>query len=109
MLIKNNEARCLGLSDKIKLMPGVNKVRDSHWLAATKDGSGFKRGIKGKIDSGSIEIIQDVESKEKPVKVTIKLVEETYDSRILSEWLETAKGPLKGAIKAQLEKMKEDI
>lgn len=109
MLLKNNEARCLGLSDSIHLMPGVNKIKDSLWIKATKEGSKFKRGIEGKISQGSVEIVQDVDSSEKPAKVTIKLVEQTYDSRILNEWLEDAKGPLKGAIRAQLDKMKEDI
>jgi len=92
-------------------MPGTNDIPDVKWLGAA-DGYKHKRGILGSIENGDISIVHDaVREGEEPteVKITIRLVQETYDSRILEDWLPEAKGRLKGAIKDQIAKMKEDI
>ncbi len=98
MLVDYNEpnSRTIG---SLTLTPGVNQVDKDKWdglLAA-----GYKKSVDALIDEGVITIIEDS-------RVNVALVKKTYDLKILEQWLDEAKGPLKGAIKKQIEVMTQD-
>jgi len=98
MLVENKEPRARAVGDLI-LIPGVNRVDKDKWKYLLS--SGYKKVIEGLIDSG-IMGIQD------EGKLTVSIVQNTYDVRLLEEWLGDSKGPLKGAIKKQIALMTED-
>ena len=47
------------------------------------------------LDEGVLNIVDES-------RINVGLVKKTYDVKVLEEWLQDAKGPLKGAIKKQL-------
>jgi len=77
-------------------MVGVNKFEDKVWdeLSKSKD---WAKPIKGLIADKVLVVIDHRK------KVTIDLVNKTYNVDLLNEWLVGAKGPLKGAISKQLD------
>lgn len=95
IIVKNNEARNTSIGN-LHLIPGVNEVDSDKWDALMA--TGYKRAIAGMVEDGLIDLI-DGDSVD---KITISLVKETYLQDTLDRWLETAKGPLKGAIKKQM-------
>lgn len=108
MFIQNHRPRNITLCMDIHLMPGLNDIPDKKWKSY-RDDKRWERSFKGRLERGDISLVDEEITRESPEKVTIKMVNETFDSRILEDWLATAKGPLKGAIRKQIEKMKEDI
>lgn len=66
------------------------------WDEMCKSGK-WKKPIAGLVKDGKL-VVHDPRA-----KVTIAMVEKTYDVKVLNEWRETAKGALKGAITKQLE------
>ena len=100
MLIENTRiaARSLG---KLVLIPGFNQVSDERWKSVASSAH-WKGPIEGLIEDGAI-VVEDVKQ-----KLTIATVKKTYDVELLESWLDNPayKGPLKGAIKEQLEAMK---
>ena len=82
----------------ILLQPGVNNVDDTEWKMATES-SGYSRSINSMIESEQIEVLGGKK------KLTIEMVKNTYNVDILKEWeLDPQyKGPLKGAIRSQIE------
>ena len=98
MLIKNTlpNVRQVG---KIYLKPGFNDIDNGVWESQLK--AGYRRSVQNLCDTGILEI-------EEESKVNIAIVKDTYDVHLLKSWLETAKGPLKGAIKKQLDLILDD-
>jgi hypothetical protein len=92
MLVKNNLPNNRSIGD-LYLNPGVNEIDPKRWdnLMA----KGYDRPVRGLVEDSILEIIV-------ADKITISLVKETYDLSVLHNWMDDAKGPLKGAIKAQL-------
>jgi hypothetical protein len=97
MLIEYTEAKSRSIGN-LYLMPGINQVDDKRWDYLTKE-SNFRNPIKGMINQGLLVVTDDRE------KITIAMVEKTYDTELLSEWLANPKnkGPLRGAIRKQLQ------
>ena len=95
MLVENKmpNSRQIGT---LYLIPGVNQVDSDSWSRQLKNG--YKRAVKALCDEGILSVIDES-------KINIGLVKKTYDVKVLEEWLQDAKGPLKGAIKKQLEVM----
>ena len=95
MLIENTKSQTRTIGELL-LIPGVNKVTDSKWdeMVASKK---WSKPIKGLIEDGILEV------KDARQKLTIALVNKTYDVEVLREWQETAKGTILGAIRKQLE------
>ena len=81
------------------LMPGINQVDKDAWEGQMK--RGYRRPVKGLVEEGILNIIDDS-------RVSVSLVKKTYDVKVLEEWLVDAKGPLKGAIKKQIATMTDD-
>lgn len=98
MLVENTMigARSIG---SLILIPGFNQVSDTRWEALAAS-SMFKGPIAGLIEDGAI-VVTDAKA-----KLTIATVKKTYDRDLLLSWVQDAKGPLKGAIKEQMEAMK---
>ena len=96
MLIENTEPRARSISN-VYLMPGINSISDKRWDWLTNSNK-WKNPIKGLIEHGILKV---TDAKE---KLTIQIVEKTYNGDILSEWLADAKnkGPLRGAIRKQM-------
>lgn len=92
MLIENTRP-CHVSFRQLHLQPGCNSVNEKAWEGLSK--IGYEKAIKGMVEEGHL-VIHDNE------KPSIALVAKTYDIPLLEEWLTTAKGPLKGAIKKQL-------
>ena len=94
MLIENTmpNARQVGT---IYLIPGVNKIDDKAWEIEMK--KGYKGPVAGLFEDGILNLVSG--------KITIAMVGKTYKVDVLEEWLEDAKGPLKGAIKKQIAMM----
>ena len=113
MLVKFNKPRVLGILDgRIRLIPGLNDVRDALWAEAKLDSS-----IKAKMEDGELEEI-GVPSVQggspnsddavgtllsmKP-KQAESMAKDTVDAELLNKWLEEEKRPrVAAAIKAQL-------
>ncbi len=83
----------------INLLPGINRIPDKQWDELAKSQK-WAKPIKGLIEDGII-IVKDARE-----KITVALVNKTFDPELLDEWMETAKGPLLGAIRKQLEALK---
>ena len=98
MLIENTEP-CARQVGEIYLIPGVNQIDKKEWERHLDNG--YKRSIDKLLNVGILRIEPDE-------KVTIALVKKTYKVDILEEWLSEAKGPLKGAIKKQIDMMTEE-
>lgn len=98
MLVENTKigARSIG---SLILIPGFNQVNDARWEALAASAA-YKGPIAGLIEDGDL-VVTDAKA-----KLTIATVKKTYDLDLLSSWLEDSKGPLKGAIKEQMEAMK---
>lgn len=97
MLVEHTKPQSRTLGD-IHLLPGFNKIEDTVWDELVKSKKWCKP-IKGLIADGIIKV-DDVRK-----KITIAIVEKTYDVGLLNEWLGKAKGPLKGAITKQIDLM----
>jgi len=96
-------ARSIG---NLYLIPGFNLVDDKRWDHLTAKGSKWAKPIAGLIKEGILKI-EDARK-----KLTIAMVEKTYDVTLLESWEADAsnKGPLRGAIKKQLKAMEvEDV
>lgn len=100
MLVENTKigARSIG---SLVLIPGFNQVNDDRW-AALADSGKWKGPIEGLVEQGDL-VLSDPKK-----KLTIATVKKTYDLELLGSWLDDSahKGPLKGAIKEQMEAMK---
>lgn len=97
MFVENTQSNIRAIGG-LYLGPGVNEVAEMRWerLKAT----GYETGINKLVDSGVLKVMGTA------AKVTIALVEKTYKKEILEKWLTSARGPLKGAIKKQIELVK---
>jgi len=95
MLVENHQPNSRSIGN-IFLIPGVNKLDKKNWDKQVK--AGYKKAVDGLIQDGILSIRDES-------KVTVSLVAKTYDVTILEEWLTNAKGPLKGAIKKQIDLM----
>lgn len=94
MYIENTQANTRAIGG-LYLGPGVNEVAEMEWeLLKTK---GFGGPIEKLINQGVLKVMGAAS------KVTIALVEKTYKIEVLEKWLVSARGPLKGAIKKQIE------
>jgi hypothetical protein len=83
----------------IILSPGHNKIDPKLWETTML--RGFKDVVEKLADDKIIRI-----SGEKQ-KLTVAIVEKTYDVPTLKSMLEEARGPLKGAVKKQLKMITE--
>ena len=96
MLVENTQpcARSIG---SLILIPGFNQIDDARWegLMSTR----FGGPVKGLLESGILKC-QDAKA-----KLTIAVVERTYEPNLLNEWLADTshKGPLRGALRKQLQ------
>lgn len=101
MLVKNNEPRARAIGN-IYLIPGINHVDDARWEHALK--IGYQKAVDGMINESVIEVTDEKQ------KLTIEMVRNTYEINLLEEWLANPKhkGPLKGALKKQLQLMEVD-
>ena len=99
MLVENTEPRARSISN-LYLIPGINQVDDRRWDYLTKE-SPFRNPIAQLINLGVLKVTDDRE------KLTIAMVEKTYNPDLLSEWLANPKhkGPLRGAIRKQMQAM----
>jgi len=97
MLVEYTEPRSRSIGS-LYLMPGINQVDDKRWDFITKE-SLFRNPVKMMINGGLLVVTDDRE------KLTIAMVEKTYDIELLSEWLANPKnkGPLRGAIRKQMQ------
>ena len=103
MLVKNNFERTKAIGD-LYLIPGVNRVDSKKWDSLMK--GSFGGPIAGLIEDGELEVVEGgASSNDDSVKLSIKLISETYDLDLLNEWIDGAKGRLKGAIAKQIEKL----
>ena len=104
MIVTNNIPANVTLHTDIHLMPGTNDIDDRIWEKYRAD-KRFHRAYNAKVSEGTITVLEDVK-RTNTEKVTIKLVQETFDTRILKSWYDSTKsGRLKGAIKKQIERM----
>jgi hypothetical protein len=103
MLIKNTFERNKAIGD-LYLIPGVNQVDEKRWANLLK--GKFGKPIRGLLEDGELEILNDGSD---DGKITIKMIKETYDIDLLNEWLDDAKGRIKGAINKQIEMLEEGI
>jgi len=94
MLVEHTRPQSRFIGD-IHLIPGFNKIPDADWDAVANSPK-WARPIKGLIEEGIIKV-DDARK-----KITIAMVEKTYNVDLLNEWYEKAKGPLKGAITKQI-------
>lgn len=92
MLVENTQPNTRAIG-KVYLGPGINDVETKTWEALKSQG--FDGPIKELIKDGVLKIHASD-------KITIAMVEKTYEVPALKAWLVDAKGPLKGAIKKQL-------
>ena len=92
MLVENTQSNHRKIGTII-LGPGINQVDKKEWDEMMRNG--YKRSVDKLIDAGIIDVKTDE-------RLTIALVKNTYDVYVLRDWLEEAKGPLKGAIKKQI-------
>jgi hypothetical protein len=95
MLLENTKPQTRVLAGRV-ILPGMNKIDDSDWDSLLKSGQ-WGKPIKGLLED-EVLIAHDARQ-----KITIAMVNKTFDPAILNEWLESAKGPLKGAILKQLD------
>lgn len=107
MLVVNNIPANVTLNMDIHLMPGTNDVPNKVWDRYRSD-KRFHRSFKSKVERGIISLIDKDMTRENGERVTMKMVQQTYDVRILEDWLETSKGRLKGEIRKQIEKCSTD-
>jgi len=94
MLVENTQPNTRAIG-KVYLGPGLNEVEKSVWDALKS--AGYAGPIKELERDGIIKVHAP------DTKITIAMAEKTYDVAALRGWLEDAKGPLKGAIKKQLD------
>jgi hypothetical protein len=96
MLVENTQpcARSIG---SIILIPGFNQIDDARWDGLMS--SSFGGPVKGLLKDG---ILNSQDARE---KLTIAVVEKTYEPNLLNEWLADSshKGPLRGALRKQLQ------
>jgi hypothetical protein len=97
MLIEHTKPQSRTIGD-IHLIPGFKKIEDKKWDDLIKNPK-WTRPVKGLIAEGIIKV-DDVRK-----KITIAMVEKTFNVDLLNEWLVKAKGPLKGAITKQIDVM----
>ncbi|TDI74607.1 MAG: hypothetical protein E2O82_03750 [Betaproteobacteria bacterium] len=97
MLIDNKRPTTVSIGS-ILLVPGINSVDDGLW-DTTLASKSWAKPIKGLIKDEQIKVMDDRK------KLTIEMVKNTVDENLLSEWLANPahKGPLRGAIKTQIE------
>lgn len=97
MLIENTQPNVRKVGP-IYLHTGVNEVDSKKWASVVK--SGYEKAITGLVQDGVLKI-----TPEEDAKLTVATIESTYDVHLLDKWNESAKGPLKGAIRKQKEKI----
>jgi hypothetical protein len=105
MLLQNMEPRTISLLAKVHLIPGVNEIDDKKWAAVY---SKQKRQVDAMVEEGRLKIVQDVATDggaKEESKITLALIKETYDTKLLEKWLPESQGRLKGAITKQIELM----
>lgn len=97
MLVENTEPRARSIGKNLILIPGVNQVDTDKWDELVKSPQ-WGKPIAG-LEKRGILVINDPRK-----KITIKMIESTYDPNLLSQWLADPKnsGPLRGAIRKQL-------
>jgi len=97
MLVEHTkpQSRTIG---ELHVLPGMNQVSDELWDKLSKSGK-WAKPIKGLITDGVLIVLDPRK------KLTVALVEKTYNVALLNEWSETAKGPLLGAIRKQIDVM----
>ena len=95
MLVENVKSQTMSVGGLI-LIPGINQIADKTWDELTKSGK-WAKPIKGLIEDETLKV-QDARQ-----KLTIAMVNKTYDVNVLNEWAATAKGPILGAIRKQLD------
>ena len=84
MLVEHTKAQSRSIGE-IYLLPGFNKIDDKKWDELVKSPK-WGKPVKGLIESGIIKV-DDVRK-----KITIAMVEKTYNVDLLNEWYEKAKG-----------------
>ena len=99
MLVEHTKPCSLGIGN-LYLIPGWNQIDDVRWDAVVESKK-WGRAVKGLIKDGIISL------KDNREKLTIAIVEQTFDLDLLSSWLADTsnKGPLRGAIRKQLKGM----
>lgn len=97
MLIENTQPNVRKVGE-IYLHTGVNEVDSKKWLKVIK--GGYEKAIAGLVQDGVLKITPDDDA-----KLTVATIESTYDVHLLDKWNESAKGPIKGAIRKQKEKI----
>jgi hypothetical protein len=97
MLIENTQPNVHKVGP-IYILTGVNEVDSKEWASVLK--SGYERAITALVKDGVFKITPDEDA-----KLTVATIESTYDVHLLDKWNESAKGPLKGAIRKQREKI----
>lgn len=90
MFVENTQPNTRSVGSVV-LGPGMNKVDPKEWEKAR-----HSYVVDPLIDEGVLKIHGGRE------KITVALVEKTYDVPTLENMLEDAKGPLKGAIRKQI-------
>lgn len=99
MLVENTQPNTRAIG-KVYLGPGITDVETKTWEGLKSQG--FDGPIKELIRDGVIKVHAA------DTKVTIAMVEKTYEVPTLRGWLQEAKGPLKGAIKKQIATITDD-
>lgn len=96
MLVEHTNPCSLGIGN-LYLIPGWNQIDDARWDALVTSKK-WGKAIKGYIKE---EVINLKDNRE---KLTIAIVEKTFDPNLLSSWSadEKNKGPLRGAIRKQI-------
>lgn len=114
VFVKNNEAHVFGTTIRengnavnIVLMPGINQVSNPHWEQMKHNPLIQKRIEKGLIEAaaGAGEVDDDIAKLHH--KQATKLIEDTFDVKLLNRWLDVDTRPaVQRAIASQLDKLK---
>ncbi len=99
MLVEHTNPCSLGIG-KLHLIPGWQTVDNARWDAVVSSKQ-WGKAVKGYIAEKVINI------KDEREKLTVAIVEKTFDLDLLTTWKADSgnKGPLKHAIKKQLQAM----
>ncbi len=97
-LVENTQPNTRAIGT-LYLAPGINEVDQKLWEGLKA--KTYKTGIQKLLDREILKIRGGTE------KLTVALVEKTYDVKTLESMLDSARGPLKGAIRKQIKMITE--
>ena len=97
-LVENTQPNTRAIGT-LYLSPGINEVDQKLWESLKA--KTYRTGIQKLLDKGILKVRGGAE------KITVAIVEKTYDVKTLESMLDDARGPLKGAIRKQIKMITE--